>query len=78
MSQLCKPRILTEYPDNCQQCETAPRQYVSKDKVWCRECLDKEEYPDFAHLTQEEREALRRENSKGRRDHVVNSKNMGF
>jgi hypothetical protein len=42
----------------CHKCGEQCR-YIHDDKVWCRSCLDCEQYPQFAHLTQQEREDLR-------------------
>lgn len=42
----------------CNKCH-APRKYLYDHKAWCRTCLDIEQYPNSAHLTQEEREQNR-------------------
>jgi hypothetical protein len=44
----------------CHQCKE-PCRYIYQDTVWCRTCLDNVMYPQLAHLTQIERDALRTE-----------------
>jgi hypothetical protein len=55
----------------CETCDTVMSRYIHNNKHWCRECLDKEQYPQLAHLTQEEREQVRA-------DTLKNVKNRGF
>jgi hypothetical protein len=63
------------YRKECHICGEAPR-YVWKDQVWCRVCLDKEQYPELAHLTQDEREAKRWAIARGDRRGIINT--VGF
>jgi len=51
---------LKEAGQQCHKCEEAAR-YIYRDRVWCRICLDVEQYPALAHLTQAEREGKRAE-----------------
>jgi hypothetical protein len=61
----------------CHKCGEACR-YIFKETVWCRTCLDIEQYPHLAHLTQEEREQLRRDAAKKEiRVSIVNTTNTG-
>jgi MinD superfamily P-loop ATPase len=51
-------RIKLRQQTECHKCKE-PCRYIYQDMVWCRTCLDCEQYPQLAHLTQEEREAGR-------------------
>lgn len=51
-------RKLLRLETKCHKCGE-PCRYIHNDAVWCRTCLDIEQYPQFAHLTQEEREQKR-------------------
>lgn len=60
----------------CQTCGE-PSRYVYNEKVWCRSCLDKEQYPHLAQLTQAERDQMRVEASKGESERgIVNTGNL--
>jgi hypothetical protein len=67
-------RALTE----CHKCGE-PCRYIHDDAVWCRTCLDIEQYPQFSHLTQAEREQLRIDASKKDvKVSIVNAASVGF
>jgi hypothetical protein len=60
----------------CQTCG-APSRYIYKEKVWCRTCLDNEQWPHLAHLTQEERDQRRRNFASGeRQNNIINAGNL--
>lgn len=60
----------------CCKCGTEPR-YIWQDEKWCKTCLDNEQYPHLAHLTQEERDEMRRTIRKPSTG-IVNAKGIGF
>lgn len=51
--------------------------YIARDLHWCKFCLDTEEYPHLAGLTQEERDELKAKNLAAiGRTNIVNSNNL--
>lgn len=60
----------------CHKCQ-GPFQYIHDWKPWCKVCLDCEMYPNLVHLTQEERDELRRKAVQGEgKVSLVNAGNL--
>jgi len=59
----------------CHKCGADSR-YLHQKLAWCRTCLDIEQYPALAHLTQEEREERRIYFSKTGSYSLINAGNM--
>lgn len=61
----------------CHKCNGTNRLYIHDWKVWCRTCLDIEQYPKLAHLSQEARDELRQKAVQGETTvPLVNAKNL--
>ena len=73
-----KPRDPAMYGDHhkCNKCGEQAK-YIAKDTHWCKYCLDTEDYPHLAGLSQEERDVIKAENlEKMGKSSIVNVKNM--
>jgi hypothetical protein len=49
----------------CNKCEEFGK-YIWKNTHWCKDCYDKEEYPELAHLTPAERQQNRLDGAAGK------------
>lgn len=60
----------------CNKCGEQAK-YISRNTHWCRYCLDTEDYPHLAGLSQEERDGIKEENlAKITGARLVNAENL--